>query len=92
MQKELNREIPCRMSRMRCHVTLEAFSERRFCGWTAWTRCWDRVLLGVPMKPPENLRKLRGEDDPAWAQAFWLREAPACTRMCGDESCCLREP
>jgi lipoyl(octanoyl) transferase len=23
--------------------------------------------LGVPMKPPESLRKLRGEDDPAWA-------------------------
>ncbi len=23
--------------------------------------------LGVPMQPPENLRKLRGRDDPAWA-------------------------
>ncbi len=23
--------------------------------------------LGVPLNPPENLRKLRGEDDPAWA-------------------------
>jgi lipoyl(octanoyl) transferase len=35
-----------------------------------WVETLDALLghaVGVPMKPPENLRKLRGEDDPAWA-------------------------
>jgi len=35
-----------------------------------WVESLDALLghtVGVPMKPPENLRKLRGEDDPAWA-------------------------
>jgi lipoyl(octanoyl) transferase len=35
-----------------------------------WVETLDALLrrtVGVPMKPPENLRKLSGEDDPAWA-------------------------
>jgi lipoyl(octanoyl) transferase len=35
-----------------------------------WVETLDALLghtVGVPMKPPQNLRKLRGEDDPAWA-------------------------
>jgi lipoyl(octanoyl) transferase len=35
-----------------------------------WVETLDALLghtVGVPMKPPGNLRKLRGEDDPAWA-------------------------
>jgi lipoyl(octanoyl) transferase len=35
-----------------------------------WVETLDALLghtVGVPMKPPENLRKLHGEDDPAWA-------------------------
>jgi lipoyl(octanoyl) transferase len=35
-----------------------------------WLDSLDALLgtnLGVPMKPPENLRKIHGDDDPAWA-------------------------
>jgi lipoyl(octanoyl) transferase len=35
-----------------------------------WLDSLDALLgtnLGIPMKPPENLRKIRGVDDPAWA-------------------------
>jgi lipoyl(octanoyl) transferase len=35
-----------------------------------WVETLDALLgqtVGVPMKQPENLHKLRGEDDPAWA-------------------------
>jgi lipoyl(octanoyl) transferase len=35
-----------------------------------WLGSLDAILgtnLGIPMKPPENLQKIHGEDDPAWA-------------------------
>lgn len=35
-----------------------------------WLESLDALLgekVGVPMRPPEELRRLRGEDDPAWA-------------------------
>ena len=35
-----------------------------------WLDSLDALLgtnLGIPMQPPENLRKIHGEDDPAWA-------------------------
>jgi lipoyl(octanoyl) transferase len=35
-----------------------------------WLESLDALLgtnLGIPMKPPENLRKIHGDDDPAWA-------------------------
>jgi hypothetical protein len=41
-----------------------------FSSQVLWLESLDALLgndLGVPMKQPEVLRKLRGEDDSAWA-------------------------
>jgi lipoyl(octanoyl) transferase len=66
MQKELSREIPLQDV---AHALSRNFSSV-FASQILWLDSFDALLgknLGVPMKPPENLRKLRGEDDPAWA-------------------------
>ncbi len=66
MQKELNREVPLQDV---AHALSRHFGSV-FASQILWLDSLDALLgkdLGVPMKPPENLRKLRGEDDPAWA-------------------------
>ena len=66
MQKELNHEIPLQDV---AHALSRNFGSV-FGSQILWLDSLDALLgknLGVPMKPPENLRKLRGEDDPAWA-------------------------
>jgi lipoyl(octanoyl) transferase len=66
MQKELKREIPLQDV---AHALGRNFGSV-FASQILWLDSLDALLgknLGVPMKPPENLRKLRGEDDPAWA-------------------------
>ena len=66
MQKELNRAIPLQDV---AHALSRNFGSI-FGSQILWLESLDALLgnnLGVPMKPPENLRKLRGEDDPAWA-------------------------
>ncbi len=66
MQKELNREIPLQDV---AHALARNFGGV-FGSQILWLESLDALLgrdLGVPMKPPENLRKVRGEDDPAWA-------------------------
>jgi lipoyl(octanoyl) transferase len=66
MQKELNREIALQEV---AHAISRNFGSV-FGSQILWLDSLDALLgkdLGVPMKPPENLRKLRGEDDPAWA-------------------------
>jgi lipoyl(octanoyl) transferase len=66
MQKELNREIALQEV---AHSLSRNFGSV-FESQILWLDSLDGLLggnLGVPMKPPENLRKLRGEDDPAWA-------------------------
>jgi lipoyl(octanoyl) transferase len=66
MQKELNREIALQDV---SHALSRNFGGV-FGSQILWLDSLDALLganLGVPMKPPENLRKLRGEDDPAWA-------------------------
>ncbi len=66
MQKELNRDIPLQDV---AHVLSRNFGSV-FASQVLWLDSLDALLgkdLGVPMRSPENLRKLRGEDDPAWA-------------------------
>ena len=68
LQKELNRETP--MQKV-AHALSRNFGSV-FASQVLWLESLDALLgtnLGVPIKPPENLRKLRGEkeDDPAWA-------------------------
>ncbi len=66
IRKELNREIPLQDV---AHSLSRNFGSI-FGSQILWLDNLDALLganLGVPMKPPENLRKLRGEDDPAWA-------------------------
>jgi lipoyl(octanoyl) transferase len=66
MQKELNRAIPLQDV---AHALSRNFG-RVFGSQILWLDSLDALLggnLGVPVRPPENLRKLRGEDDPAWA-------------------------
>jgi lipoyl(octanoyl) transferase len=66
MQKELNREIPLQDV---AHALSRNFGSV-FESQILWLDSLDSLFgtnLGVPMKPPDNLRKLRGEDDPAWA-------------------------
>ena len=66
MQKELNREIALQDV---AHALSRNFGSV-FGTQILWLDSLDALLgrdLGIPMKPPENLRKLRGEDDPAWA-------------------------
>ena len=66
MQRELNRVIAIQ-------DVADALSRNFgsvFGSQILWLESLDALLgnhLGVPMKPPENLRKLRSEDDPAWA-------------------------
>jgi len=66
MQKELN----CEISLLDVAHALSRNFGSVFESQILWLESLDALLgkdLGVPMKPPENLRKLRGEDDPAWA-------------------------
>ncbi len=51
------------------HVLARNFGQV-FSSQVLWLDSLDALLgnnLGVPMSPPENLRKLRGEDDSTWA-------------------------
>jgi lipoyl(octanoyl) transferase len=64
--KELNREVP--MPDV-AHVLTRNFGQV-FSSQVLWLDSLDALLgnnLGIPMSPPENLRKLRGEDDTTWA-------------------------
>src|SRR6266849_8279253 len=66
MQKELNRVIPLQDV---AHAVSRNFGSV-FESQILWLDSLSALLggnLGVPLNPPENLRKLRGEDDPAWA-------------------------
>jgi lipoyl(octanoyl) transferase len=64
--KELNREVPMQDV---AHVLARNFGTV-FASQILWLDSLDALFgnnLGVPMKPPEILRKLHGEDDTAWA-------------------------
>lgn len=64
--KELNREVSMQDV---AHVLARNFGTV-FASQILWLDSLDALLgnnLGLPMKPPENMRKLRGEDDTAWA-------------------------
>lgn len=66
MQKELGRALPLQEV---AHVLSRNFG-MVFHSQMLWLESLDALLgnnLGVPMQPPENLRKLHGEDDPTWA-------------------------
>jgi lipoyl(octanoyl) transferase len=66
MQKELNREISIPEV---AHALSRNFGSV-FGSQVLWLESLDALLganLGIPMQPPKVLRKLRGEDDPAWA-------------------------
>ena len=66
MQKELNRALPLQGV---AHALSRNFGVV-FANQILWLESLDALLgnkLGVPMKAPEIFRKLRGEDDPAWA-------------------------
>ena len=64
--KELNRDVPMHDV---AHILARNFGTV-FASQILWLESPDALLgnnLGVPMKPPENLRKLHGDDDTAWA-------------------------
>jgi lipoyl(octanoyl) transferase len=66
MQRELNHEISMQEV---AHALSRNFGSV-FGSQILWLDSLDALIgkdLGVPMKPPGALRKLRGEDDPAWA-------------------------
>jgi lipoyl(octanoyl) transferase len=66
MQRELNRAIPIQDV---AHALSRNFGTV-FHSQILWLDSLDALLgnnVGVPMRPPENLRKLHGEDDPALA-------------------------
>jgi lipoyl(octanoyl) transferase len=66
MQKELNREISMQEV---AHALSRNFGGV-FGSQVLWLESLDALLgasLGFPMQPPKVLRKLRSEDDPAWA-------------------------
>jgi lipoyl(octanoyl) transferase len=66
MQKELNREVPLQDV---AHALSRNFGTV-FHSQILWLNNLDSLLgnnLGIPMRPPENLRKLNGEEDSAWA-------------------------
>jgi len=66
IQKEAGRDVPMQDV---AHVLPRNFG-LVFSSQVLWLESLDALLgknLGVPMKPPEDLRKLRGEDDSAWA-------------------------
>lgn len=64
--KELSREVPMQDV---AHTLARNFG-KVFNSQILWLDSLDALLgnnLGVPVRPPENLRKLHGEDDTAWA-------------------------
>ena len=64
--KEVSREIPMQDV---AHILARNFG-KVFNSQILWLDSLDALLgnnLGVPVRPPENLRKLHGEDDTAWA-------------------------
>lgn len=66
MQKELGRELAMQDV---VHTLSRNFG-LVFQSQILWLDSLDSLLgknLGVPLRPPENLRKMRGEDDSAWA-------------------------
>jgi lipoyl(octanoyl) transferase len=66
MARELARAIPMRDV---AHALSRNFGTV-FQSQILWLESLDALLgtsLGIPMKPPENLRKIHGDDDPAWA-------------------------
>ncbi len=66
MQKELNRALPMQDVG---HSVSRNFG-MVFASQMLWLDNLDALLgnnLGIPMKPPDNLRKIHGKDDPAWA-------------------------
>ena len=66
MQKELGHDIALQGV---AHALSRNFGSV-FGSQILWLDRLDALLgkdIGVPMKPPENLRRVRGEDDPAWA-------------------------
>ena len=66
MENELGRAIPLQDV---AHALSRNFGAV-FGSQILWLDSLDALLgtnLGIPMKPPENLRKIRGKDDPAWA-------------------------
>jgi len=66
MQKELNRQLPLQDV---AHVLSRNFGVV-FQSQMLWLDSLDALLgnnLGIPTRPPEELRKLRGDQDSAWA-------------------------
>ena len=66
MHRELNRTIPLQDV---AHALSRNFGSV-FASQMLWLDSLHALLggnLGVPVRPPENLRQLRGDDDPAWA-------------------------
>jgi lipoyl(octanoyl) transferase len=66
MQKELNRTI---LMQDVVHALSRNFGTV-FHSQILWLDSLDALMgnnLGVPIRPPESLRKLHGDDDPAWA-------------------------
>lgn len=66
MQKELGREVPLQEV---AHALSRNFG-LVFHSQMLWLDRLDSLLgttLGVPMRPPEGLRKIRGDNDTAWA-------------------------
>jgi lipoyl(octanoyl) transferase len=66
MQQELRRAVPMQEV---AHALSRSFGTV-FSSQMLWLDSLDALLgnnLGVPMRPPENLRKIRGDDDSAWA-------------------------
>ena len=64
--KEVSREVPLQDV---AHI-LARNCGKVFNSQILWLDSLDALLgnnLGVPVRPPENLRKIHGEDDPAWA-------------------------
>jgi lipoyl(octanoyl) transferase len=65
MRKEVGRNIPLQDVAHRLSRNFGLV----FRSQILWLDSLDALLgenVGVPMRPPENLRKLRGEDDSAW--------------------------
>jgi lipoyl(octanoyl) transferase len=66
IKKELGREVPMQEV---AHLLSRSFGTV-FRSQMLWLDNLDALLgnnIGVPMRPPENLRKLSGEEDSAWA-------------------------
>jgi lipoyl(octanoyl) transferase len=66
MAKELNRELPIQDVAHALSRNFGTVFQRQI----LWVESLDALLgddLGIPMRPPENLRKIHGDDDVAWA-------------------------